>query len=474
MYKTDTVKRIFRSVGKSLVDADTRCAIPIAPFAKEQPMPLAVLQTVQQRMDDFLVKWKTNMDRAGYLELTTAKREDCMLSFQWFLDPLCAALEDNNPPVDFYTLLHNTDGWADKILATAQRHRFRGLSAAMFFGCFKTLVYAVEEMVLETGHPREQKLAALGAIRIWADALETHIVGDWSMLSQREADARLDESNRYLTLEKNKYENMLGIISELVLVINAEGAVVEFNRAAAEHLSLERLDGTRVWEVLGLDVASMDELLQAYPAEYGHEIETGFSPYYFELHVAPLQQISLASSSYLLALRDISAHVRQREILEHTVQERTRDLEKEKAQLEEMNITLRQVLKNIDSELDKYKSHIARRVETILLPAVQRLRGQMGQGGSNEHLQVLEDQLLGLYAEAPEGSDPLLLKLSPTEMKICRQIQAGHSTKTIADALNMSEGTVQSHRKHIRKKLQIQNKNVNLYTYLQRRNAPAG
>ena len=434
-------------------------------------MALAVLHEVQQRVDDFLVKWKANMDRAGYLESTTAKREDCILSFQWFLDPLCAALDTTEPNIDFYTLLHNTDGWADKILGTAQRHRFRGLSAAMFFGCFKTLVLAVEEMVHETAFPPARKLEAVQIIRSWADALETHIVGDWSTLTQREADARLDESNRYLTLEKNKYENMLGIISEMVLVIDGKGTILEFNQAAAEHLSFERIEGNPVWKVVGLEVTSMEELLQSYPAEDGHEIETGFPPFFFELHVAPLQHISLASSSYLLALRDISSHVRQREILENKVQERTRDLEKEKAQLEEMNITMRQVLKSSNSELDKHKSDIARRVETILLPAVQRLRWDSAQGGHNEHLQVLEDQLLALYAEAPNGADPLLLKLSPTEMKVCRQIQAGHSTKSVAISLNLSEGTVQSHRKNIRKKLQIQNQNVNLYTYLQRRNA---
>ncbi len=438
-------------------------------------MPLAVLQTVQQRVDDFLVKWKTNMDRAGYLESTTAKREDCILSFQWFLDPLCAAVADAGPSVDFYALVHDTSGWADKILATSRRHRFRGLSAAMFFGCFKTLVLAVEEMVHETSYSTAQKMEAVQILRSWADALETHIVNDWTTLSQREADERLDISNRHLTLEKNKYENILAIISELVVVVDAHGAIIEFNRTAAEHLTLEQIEGSPVWEVLGLDVDNMEELVRTYPAEYGHEIETSFAPYFFELHLAPLQRISLASMSYLLALRDISPHVRQREILENQVHARTTDLEKEKAQLEEMNITLRQVLKNIDSELDKHKADIARRVETTLLPAVQRLRSEAGTSLSQDHLHILEDQLLALYAEAPGGhADPLLLKLSPTEMKVCRHIQVGHSTKAIAKALHLSEGTVQSHRKSIRKKLKIQNKNVNLYTYLQDRGQASG
>jgi len=241
-------------------------------------MPLAVLQAVQHCVDDFLVKWKTNMDRAGYLESTTAKREDCILSFKWFLDPLCAALAEADAAVDFYALVHDTSGWADKILATSRRHRFRGLSAAMFFGCFKTLVLAVEEMVHETSFSTAQKKEAVQVLRSWADALETHIVNDWTTLSQREADERLDISNRHLTLEKNKYENILAIISELVVVVDAQGAIMEFNRTAAEHLTLEQIEGSPVWEVLGLDVDSMEELVSTYPAEYGHENE-GLSAY---------------------------------------------------------------------------------------------------------------------------------------------------------------------------------------------------
>jgi DNA-binding CsgD family transcriptional regulator len=57
-------------------------------------------------------------------------------------------------------------------------------------------------------------------------------------------------------------------------------------------------------------------------------------------------------------------------------------------------------------------------------------------------------------------------KLSRTEERICRMIVTGYTTKQIADELFVTHDTVQTHRKNIRKKLDINNKDVNLYTYL--------
>ena len=51
-------------------------------------------------------------------------------------------------------------------------------------------------------------------------------------------------------------------------------------------------------------------------------------------------------------------------------------------------------------------------------------------------------------------------------MKICRFIQAGAATKDIAEALNLSVVTIQTHRRNIRRKLDLQNRNVNLFTFL--------
>ena len=57
-------------------------------------------------------------------------------------------------------------------------------------------------------------------------------------------------------------------------------------------------------------------------------------------------------------------------------------------------------------------------------------------------------------------------KLTPREMEICTMIESGLTSKEIPEQLNISCQTIDNHRKSIRKKLDITNKNINLSSYL--------
>lgn len=194
----------------------------------------AILRRLNNQVDDFLPRWTENMDKAGYLASTTAKREDCILSFCWFMEPLIEAAEQPYS-TSFGELIENTDNWADKIVQTSRRHRSRGVTGDMFIGCFKALVHAVLDMIPAGDEPMQQKVAARQFVRLWADAFETIIVRDWTALSEKEAADSLDQANRRLTLEKCKYENVIDAISDLVFVLDKGGVVLEANRTARQY-----------------------------------------------------------------------------------------------------------------------------------------------------------------------------------------------------------------------------------------------
>jgi DNA-binding CsgD family transcriptional regulator len=73
-------------------------------------------------------------------------------------------------------------------------------------------------------------------------------------------------------------------------------------------------------------------------------------------------------------------------------------------------------------------------------------------------------QKLFLTLEAPENS--LNLKFSPSELKIINLIREGFLEKEIANFLKISIFTVKKHKQNIRKKLTINNKPINLRTFL--------
>ena len=425
----------------------------------------AILRRLNNQVEDFLPRWTENMDNAGYLASTTAKREDCVLSFRWFMEPLLEASEQQCS-VSFGELIVNNGSWADKIVQTSRRHRSRGVTGDMFVGCFKAMVHAVLDMIDAGDEPVRQKVAARQFVRLWADAFETIIVRDWTALSEKEASDSLDRANRRLTMEKCKYENVIDSISDLVFVLDKQGFVLEANRSARQYFRKDPTD-TPIWELLGLEEQSMEEVLNYYALKVPREISLD-DGMYFHCVFTSLTEVSLSSDGYLAILNDVTSHVRQREILEATVTERTAALQGEKAQLQDMNVTLRTVMKSVDMEREAFEESIGEIVRTTMLPALATVRKEQSDAIRNSYLDILEDRLLKLN-RGDKDCHGLLLKLTPMEMKVCNFIQAGATSKEIAEALNLSVVTIQTHRRSIRRKLDLQNRNVNLHTFLNRK-----
>lgn len=141
-------------------------------------------------------------------------------------------------------------------------------------------------------------------------------------------------------------------------------------------------------------------------------------------------------------------------------------LRMEKQQVEEMNVTLRNVMKSVDSDRREFENNLARRIRSHLLPALDRIRSEASETVRASYLDLVREQLIGLTGGFTAEIDANLLKLSKTEIRICQFIQAGCSTKDICDAMNLAFETVQTHRKNIRRKLGLRGKTVNLHSYL--------
>jgi len=58
------------------------------------------------------------------------------------------------------------------------------------------------------------------------------------------------------------------------------------------------------------------------------------------------------------------------------------------------------------------------------------------------------------------------LNLTPREIEICNMIKGGLASKEISNLLSISYRTVEKHRRNIRQKIGISNKNINLTSFL--------
>ena len=424
-----------------------------------------LLTGIVEEKDYYLERWTLRMKEAGYLQHTTAKRLDCLQALDDFMAPIRGHLKQNGRVPEFPWLLQHEGEWARLLIESARRHRMRGINAELFLGCFKTFIHSLLDVVERLNGSYESKVRVRRLIRLYGDALEVLYVADWTQTLPELTAQKLDEANRLLTLEKCRFENILNSTSDLIFVVGSDGVVSNVNMAVREVIPEEEVVGKPIWNSLALEGRSIEEISKFYPVDVSSEISPFDDGMIYHLQINPLNSVSLASDELMIMLTNVTAQAMQRETLERIVSERTEDLRKEKEQLEEMNITLRNVLQSIDREREELLNGVSSKINNLVLPALDRIESEDDASIRKGYVTVVRDQLARL-APGSTSFDPLLLKLTPMENKVCQFVQAGHASKDIAHSLNLSLETVQTHRKNIRRKLGLHGKSVSLYAHL--------
>lgn len=113
---------------------------------------------------------------------------------------------------------------------------------------------------------------------------------------------------------------------------------------------------------------------------------------------------------------------------------------------------------------------LSQEVEATLIPLLEKLKQTSTDPTQTSLLiDILESNIQHLVKSY--GSSVNLVaayqRLSPVETLVASLVRQGLPTKDIATALSISPGTVSIHRKHIRKKLCLGYKGINLQSYLQ-------
>ena len=141
-------------------------------------------------------------------------------------------------------------------------------------------------------------------------------------------------------------------------------------------------------------------------------------------------------------------------------------LRQEKSHRREMYVTLKNVMRAFEKERGGIETGISHRIETLLLPTIDKIKRESSADVRNTYLDLMCDQLVNLTRGFSKELDGRFLRLTRTEMKICKFIRTGLSSKEIAQTMNISFETVQAHRRNIRKKLGLRGRKINLHTLL--------
>lgn len=151
---------------------------------------------------------------------------------------------------------------------------------------------------------------------------------------------------------------------------------------------------------------------------------------------------------------------------EQELRELNKQLTVERKALQEANAGLRAVMAKIEEEKMNINKNIQANVEKILMPILHALSLELSKS-QKKYVEILRTNLEEITSPFINQLSRRFYSLTPTEIKICKLIYNGMRTKEIARIQGVSVATINRHREHIRRKLDIINRDVNLATYLQ-------
>lgn len=150
---------------------------------------------------------------------------------------------------------------------------------------------------------------------------------------------------------------------------------------------------------------------------------------------------------------------RYQEELEQKVKERT-------AELSEANVALNVLLKKREEDREILAEQVLSNTSKLVEPFFDRLSESQLTEQQRMLVDILRTNIKELTSPFASTYSSKLVRLTPAEMQVANMVKQGKRSKEIAEIMHLSPGTVNIHRKNIRKKLEISHQKTNLQTLL--------
>jgi len=134
--------------------------------------------------------------------------------------------------------------------------------------------------------------------------------------------------------------------------------------------------------------------------------------------------------------------------------------------LEESNIALKVLLEHRDRDRQDMERKVLANVKGLVLPYLEKLKGARLKPRERTLVDIVDAHLQDIISPFLQNAANADILLTPQEMQVAALIKDGQSSKEIAEVLNIAEATVNFHRKNLRIKFGLQNRRVNLRSYL--------
>ena len=153
-------------------------------------------------------------------------------------------------------------------------------------------------------------------------------------------------------------------------------------------------------------------------------------------------------------------------LTEQALRRSQQDLQEQKQGLEEANVALKVLLKQREDDKQELEKRFLSNVKGLVLPYVEKLKNAHLKSSHKTLVEIIETHLKDIISPLMQNLTNANIFLTHQEMQVASLVKDGKTSKEIAEILVVSEATVNFHRKNLRTKFGLTNKQANLRAYL--------
>ncbi len=183
---------------------------------------------------------------------------------------------------------------------------------------------------------------------------------------------------------------------------------------------------------------------------------------YWDNYAVPIKN----ESGDIVSLVQITRNITKQKLAERALREREKELKIKTNTLSELNAALRVLIGKKDDDKVEAEQKVLFNVKELVIPFLERLKKTSLTSKQLSYLYILESNFNDIISPFSRTLSSKYMSLTPTEIQVANLVKDGQTSHHIAEVMNLSRRTVESHRDGIRKKLGLKNRKANLRSHL--------
>jgi len=270
---------------------------------------------------------------------------------------------------------------------------------------------------------------------------------------------------------EQKYRELFENANDTIFILDFDGKILSCNAAASKTYGYEpaQLLGLNIENLLDSDYLPivrelirnrLDDADVQNPQEFLTYTKDG-EAVWVEVNARGMEE-----NGRRVSIHGIARNITERKKMEEALKKRERELEEKSRNLEDANTALTVLLKRREEDRAELEDKVTCNMRELILPYIENLKITHIDSHQSNQLKILERNINEIISPFLRNLSSKYPNLTPMEIKVITFIKEGRTTKEMAKLLNASARTVEVHRAHIRRKLNLNKRKANLRSYL--------